>query len=76
MINFPVRLNHHFIYLMNAVDGADAGVTDGQRRRYADLSAQWARLRSTLDSLLGPELAAFNALVKDRGVPAVVVPRQ
>jgi hypothetical protein len=75
VINFPVRLNHHFIYLMNAVDAADAGVTGGQRRRYADLSAQWARLRSTLDSLLGADLMAFNALVKERGVPAVVVPR-
>jgi len=75
VINFPVRLNHHFIYLMNAIEAADAGPTDGQRRRYADLSAQWARLRRTLDSLLGPDLAAFNALVKERGVPAVVVPR-
>ena len=71
VINFPVRLDHHFLFLMGAVDGADAGVTDGARQRYADLSAEWTRLKAGLDSLLGPGLDAFNALVKQQGIPAV-----
>jgi hypothetical protein len=75
VINFPVRLNHHFIYLLGAVDGADAGVTEGARRRYADLSEQWGRLRGELERLLGEEVEAFNRLVRERGVGAVVVPR-
>jgi photosystem II stability/assembly factor-like uncharacterized protein len=72
VINFPVRLDFHFIYLLDSVDGADAGVTDGARQRYADLSAQWARLQPQLDSLLGPDLSAFNALVREKGIPVVV----
>ncbi len=71
VINFPVRLDHHFLYLFGAVDGADAGVTDGARQRYADLSAEWTRLKTQLDTLLGPDLDAFNALVKEQGIPAV-----
>ena len=71
VINFPVRLDHHFLFLEGAVDGADAGVTDGARQRYADLSAEWTRLKTRLDALLGPDLDAFNALVKEKGIPAV-----
>ena len=71
VINFPVRLDHHFLFLFGAVDGADAGVTDGARQRYADLSAEWTRLKAQLDQLLGPQLDAFNGLVKEQGIPAV-----
>lgn len=74
VINFPVRLNHHFIYLLGAVDGADAGVTQGARERYADLSAQWSRLREELEALLGPRLEAFNRLVRERGIAPIVAP--
>lgn len=75
VINFPVRLNHHFIYLMNSVEAAEGGVTDGAKQRYADLSAQWTRLKGTLDQLLGADLAAFNELVRDRGIGAIVAPK-
>jgi hypothetical protein len=75
VINFPVRLNHHFIYLMNSAEGAEGGVTDGAKQRYTDLSIQWTRLKATLDQLLGAHLAAFNTLVRDRGIGAVSLPR-
>lgn len=74
VINFPMRLNQFYIYLMNAVDGADDGVTDGARRRLADLQRQWSGLKMTLDRLLGPDLAAFNEVVRTQGIPAVVAP--
>ncbi|MBI3981854.1 MAG: glycosyl hydrolase [Gemmatimonadetes bacterium] len=74
VINFPMRLNQFYIYLLNAVDGADDGVTDGARRRHTDLQRQWAGLKATLDQLLGAELAAFNDVVKGQGIPAVVAP--
>ncbi len=75
VINFPVRLNHHFIYLMNSVEAAEGEVTNGAKQRYADLAAQWTRLKGTLDQLLGADLAAFNGLVRDRGIGAVIAPR-
>ena len=74
VINFPARLNHHFIFLRSAVDEAEGRVTDGARQRLVDLTAQWNEYRATLDNLEGDELAAFNALVKEKGVPAVIVP--
>jgi hypothetical protein len=73
VINFPMRLNQFFIYLRSAIDGSDVGTTDGQRDRLADLSEQWAQHQRTATSLLGDELSAFNRLVRDRNVPAVVV---
>jgi len=74
VINFPVRLNHHFIYLMNSVEAAEGGVTDGARQRYADLSAEWKRLKAALDQALGADLSGFNAVVRDRGIGAVIAP--
>jgi photosystem II stability/assembly factor-like uncharacterized protein len=73
VINFPMRLNQFYIYLQSAIDGSNLGVTDGQRDRFGDLAEQWARHQRTATTLLGDELTAFNRLVRDRNVPAVVV---
>ena len=73
VINFPMRLNQFFIYLRNAIDDSHVGTTDGQRDRFGDLSEQWQQHQRTAGALLGDELAAFNRLVRDRNVPAVVV---
>jgi hypothetical protein len=73
VINFPMRLNQFFIYLRSAIDGSDLGTTDGQLARFGDLSEQWQRQQRTVDTLFGDELQAFNRLVRDRNVPAIVV---
>jgi hypothetical protein len=75
VINFPARLNHHYIFLRSAVDAAEGRVTDGARQRFADLSAQWAEYQTTLENLEGEALAEFNSLVQDSNVPAVIVPK-
>jgi hypothetical protein len=74
VINFPVQLNHHFIYLYDAVDGSDSGVIEGARDLYADLQAQWREHEATLGELLGAELDGFNALVRENGIPTIVAP--
>jgi photosystem II stability/assembly factor-like uncharacterized protein len=73
VINFPMRLNQFFIYLRSAIDESDLGTTDGQRDRLGDLSEQWQQQQRALTAALGDELGAFNRLVRDRNVPAVVV---
>jgi hypothetical protein len=73
VINFPMRLNQFFIYLRTVIDESDVGTTDGQRDRLGDLSEQWQLQQRTVTAVLGDELAAFNRLVRDRNVPAVVV---
>ncbi len=72
VINFPSRLNHHFSYLRGAVDGSEVGVIDGARERYGDLKAQWDEQKAKLDPLLGAELDAFNALVREKAIPLVI----
>jgi hypothetical protein len=74
ILNAPSRLNHHYVYLRMSVDGGEGEVRNGARERLADLSAQWSQHKATLDGILGEELAAFNALVREKGVPAVIVP--
>ncbi len=74
VINFPVKLNHHFIILDGAVDSSEEGLIDGARDRLSDLSAEWQKDKAALDDLLGPELDTFNALVRDSGLPTVLSP--
>ncbi len=74
VINFPVRLNHHFIILHGAVDGSEEGVIEGARDRFRDLMAQWTEKKTALDSLLGAELDSFNTLIREQGIPSVIVP--
>jgi photosystem II stability/assembly factor-like uncharacterized protein len=74
VINFETRLDFHTVYLRNAVDLSEGMVTQGQRDRFTDLAARWAEERANAEQVLGAELAAFNALVREKGVPTVLVP--
>lgn len=74
VINFPVKLNHHFIILHGAVDSSEEGLIEGARDRFRDLSAEWQKDKAALDELLGNELDRFNALVRESGLPAVISP--
>jgi hypothetical protein len=74
VINFATRLDFHTVYLRAAVEGSEGLVTQGQRDRFADLSEQWEQQRAKAEQVLGAELEAFNALVREKGVPTVLVP--
>jgi photosystem II stability/assembly factor-like uncharacterized protein len=74
VINFPSKLNFHYIRLRMSVDGAEGLVTQGSRDLLADLRAQWVGHRTALDALMTSEVDAFNRLVRDRGISAIVVP--
>ena len=69
-----MRLNQFFIYLRSAIDGSDL-----RHHRRAAGPARRPVPKSGRDSsappraLFGEDLAAFNRLVRDRNVPAVVV---
>lgn len=72
VINFPVKLNHHFLHLRSVVDAAEAGVTEGARLRARDLSGQWGRLKSEAEKLLGADLEALNRAARERGLGPLV----
>ena len=74
VINWPSRLNFHYIRLHMTVDGTEGIVTQGARNLFADLSAQWRIHQATLAGILGPQLDAFNALIRSMGIPAIIIP--
>ncbi|HVS62675.1 MAG TPA: hypothetical protein VMT85_04120 [Thermoanaerobaculia bacterium] len=74
VINFEPRLDFHFVFLRNAVEGSEGVVTQGQRDRLRDLAALWSQHWENADAVLGGALDAFNALVREKGVPTVLVP--
>jgi len=74
VVNFPPGINAQFLALAQAIDGSDAPVTEGMRARLADLDVLWAPLRERVERIAKSEVDAFNALVRERGIPAVVVP--
>ena len=74
VINFPNRLNAQYLFLLDAIDASDPPLTQGARTRHANLEAQWAEHELALGRILALDVAAFNALVAEQQVPAVVVP--
>jgi photosystem II stability/assembly factor-like uncharacterized protein len=72
-LNFPIRLNNKLAALAGVVGGGDAAPTDQSYVVYEDLTgkidAQLARLRLVIDT----DVPAFNALVREQNVPAVVI---
>jgi photosystem II stability/assembly factor-like uncharacterized protein len=74
IINYPNRINAQLGYLFGLVDEAGPPVTSGAKQRTAELAAQWQERKAELQRLLDEDVASFNALIAERGVPAVVVP--
>jgi len=72
-LNFPIRLNNKLAALAGVVGGGAAAPTDQSYVVYEDLTgkidAQLARLRQVIDT----DVPAFNTLVREQNVPAVVI---
>ncbi|MBC7790284.1 MAG: hypothetical protein H7Z74_10095 [Anaerolineae bacterium] len=73
VINFRNGLSDQYLFLAEGLDGADAPVTQGMRERIASLDEAWTESNKTVKEILERSVTGFNALVKERGVPAVVV---
>jgi len=73
IINFPNGVVDQWAYLAGQVDGSYMPVTSGVTTRLSDLQSQWTAVQTRIDALLGPQVAAFNALLGGKAV--VIVPR-
>lgn len=71
VLNHPIRLNDKLAGLMNAVAGSAAAPTAQARDFWAEISAAIGAQLDDLDGLLQKDLAAFNELATQRGVPHV-----
>jgi hypothetical protein len=71
-IAFPSRLlSTQVLYLIGAIDQGPP-LTAGSRVRARELEDRWSQLADARDSILGDDLEAFNALLREAGAPHVV----
>jgi len=73
VLNFPPALDHQLIGIAVAVASADSKPTDSSWTYYKEVSGKLASILAELDSVLGKDLADFNALVRKEEIPPVVV---
>jgi kynureninase len=72
-LNYPIRLNNKLAALTGVVESATAPPTTQSFTVYQDIAGKIDAELGKLRSLIADDLAAFNRLVRDQSVPAVVV---
>ena len=72
-LNFPIRLNNKLAALARAVGSADAAPTEQSSAVYDDLVAKIDAQLAALAQVMAADLVAFNRLVREKDVPAVVI---
>jgi photosystem II stability/assembly factor-like uncharacterized protein len=73
-LNYPIRLYQMFITFNSQVQASEHAPTDQHAAIYADLAKQLEAQVTILRGLEAKELAEFNALLREVGVPGVFVP--
>ena len=74
VVNFLNRLNSHMLSLLSTIDGSDPPLTQGQRKRFVDLSEDWQTYKKNLNQIMDNEVGEFNRLYKEEGFPAIFIP--
>jgi photosystem II stability/assembly factor-like uncharacterized protein len=72
-LNFPIRLNNKLAALMGVVARSDTPPNDQSFAVYEDLTRQIDAQLAKLSTIVKTDVPAFNQLVKDQNIPAVVV---
>jgi hypothetical protein len=72
-LNYPIRLNNRLAALSGVVSGADAAPTAQSYAVYEELVADINAQLATLNQVISTDLPAFNKLVRDQDIPAVMV---
>ncbi len=72
-LNFPIRLDNKLAALAGVVSRPDSAPTDQSYTVYEELAGQIDVQLQKLTQVLKTDVPAFNHLVKDQNVPAVVV---
>jgi photosystem II stability/assembly factor-like uncharacterized protein len=72
-LNYPIRLNNKLAALGGVVGSADAVPTDQSYVVYEDLVGKINAQLQKLDETMRADVPAFNKLVRDQNIPAVIV---
>ncbi len=71
-LNYPIKLNNKLSALAGVVEGTEGRPTEQSYEVFRDLAAKTDRQLGSLRDLLAKDLTAFNQLVSDQRIPAVV----
>jgi len=71
-LNYPLKLNAKLGSLMGVVASADARPTRQAVELFAELSRQVDDCLARLDEVVRTDVAAFNGVLRDAGIPPVV----
>jgi hypothetical protein len=72
-LNYPIRLNNKLAALAGVVGSAEAAPTAQSYAVYDELVTQIDAQLQKLAQVMKTDVAAFNQLVRDQNIPAVVV---
>ncbi len=72
-LNYPIRLNNKLAALLSSVQNSDTGPTVQSNQVFEDLATKTNSNLRRLEGLLANDLTAFNKLVRDANVPAVIL---
>jgi photosystem II stability/assembly factor-like uncharacterized protein len=72
-LNFPIRLNNKLAALMGVVSRSETPPNDQSFEVYNELSGQIDTQMQKLSAIMKTDVPAFNQLVKDQNIPAIVV---
>ncbi len=73
-LNFPIRLNNKIAALTRVVASADAKPTAQSHAVFDELSGKLQTQLDRLAAIVNEDIPAFNAMVSQHAVPAVIVP--
>jgi hypothetical protein len=71
VINWPSKLSAELFTVRGRVDAHDPRITQGNRERHADLTAEWNSHQQALLALR-KEIQAYNLEFKNQNIPALV----
>ena len=72
-LNFPIRLNNKLAALLGVVSRGEAAPNDQSVEVYNDLVAKIDAQLMKLSQIVKTDVPAFNQVVKDQNIPAIVV---
>jgi hypothetical protein len=75
-LHYPVRYYNMLLSLAGMVQSADAGPTDQEGGIYREIAPKVDQQINRLRTIEGADIAAFNNLLKELNVPAVMIPTQ
>jgi len=75
-LNWHAGINAEYFLLRGNLDTNDPAIPDSYRERLQDLEKQWVDHRQKYDEIMDRKVPAFNALVAEKNIPALVVPER